>query len=228
MFAFLLSDKMDPFYQNISSFPTIIFTILLAVLVLYWLMAVLGLVDIEVLDFDLGELDLDAANNTSLNNVDALAGLMLKLGLNGVPVTIIVSFISLFGWLICYYLVHFGQPLIPDNWFSYVIGLGIALVSFFVAGFITALVIKPLRPLFKSAVQQSGKYLLGQVAIVRTSRVDEGFGEATLEDGGAGLILKVRADSGVQFKLGDRVVLFEYLSDSNAYRVISEDEFANA
>jgi len=53
MFAILLSERMDPFYQNISSFPTAIFTFLLAVVTLYWVVAVLGLVDIDVLDFDI-------------------------------------------------------------------------------------------------------------------------------------------------------------------------------
>ena len=48
MFAIFLSDKMDPFYQNISSFPTLIYTILLVVCAIYWLGAVLGFVDLDV------------------------------------------------------------------------------------------------------------------------------------------------------------------------------------
>ena len=46
-----------------------------------------------------------------------------------------------------------------------------------------------------------------------------------LEDGGAGLILKVRADEALGLKRGDRVVLLEYLEAQHAYRVITEDEF---
>jgi hypothetical protein len=46
-----------------------------------------------------------------------------------------------------------------------------------------------------------------------------------LEDGGAGLILRVRADEALGFKRGDRVVLLEYLAAEHAYRVITEEEF---
>ena len=37
------------------------------------------------------------------------------------------------------------------------------------------------------------KTVLGQVAVVRSSKVTESFGEAILEDGGAGLHLKIRS-----------------------------------
>ena len=62
--------------------------------------------------------------------------------------------------------------------------------------------------------------------MVRTSRVDNDFGEAVLEDGGAGLILKVRSTGDATFVKGDRVVLLEHLKNENVYRVVSEAEFA--
>ena len=90
---------------------------------------------------------------------------------------------------------------------------------------ITAQLIKPLRPLFKKAEQETLKKILGQTVIVRTSRVDKEFGEAILEDGGAGLILKVRSSGDETFKKGDVIVLLEYLEKNNTYRVISEQDF---
>lgn len=230
MFAILLSEGMNPFYQNIASFPTVIFTFFLVIAVFYWLVAVLGLVDMDILDFDIPDVDGELGVNpdSGLSNPDVLAGLMLKFGLNGVPVTIIVSFIALFGWIICYYTVHFLFPFIPSGFLTYLAGIPVFLFSFVVAVLITAQVIKPLRAFFKSTNQETTKYTLGQVAIVRTSRVDNDFGEAVLEDGGAGLILKVRTTGDETFKQGDRVVLFEYIQETNIYRVISEQEFAGS
>lgn len=225
MFAIFLTEGMNPFYQNIASFPTLIFTFFLAITVLYWLIAILGLVDMDILDFDL-DTDLDLNPESTATNPDVLAGLMLRFGLTGVPVTIIVSLISLLGWLLCYYLAHFLLPLVEPGVFRYLLGLPILLASLYIAVMITAVLIKPLRPLFLKAQQQTVKQLLGQVAIVRTSRVDSGFGEAVLEDGGAGLILKVRATDQQQFKKGDRVVLLEHLQQENVYRVVSEREFS--
>ncbi|MCP3667834.1 MAG: DUF1449 domain-containing protein [Gammaproteobacteria bacterium] len=228
MFALLLSEGMDPFYQNIASFPTAIFTFLLGVVTLYWLVAVLGVVDIDVLDFDIPDADggLGVNSDSGVSTPDALAGIMLKIGLHGVPVTIIVSFISLFGWLCCYYLAHFLLGHFPEGILRYLTGIPIFFGSLFVAVMITAVVIKPLRPLFKKAQQHTEKLVLGQSATVRTSKVDNDFGEATLDDGGAGLILKVRSSGDSVFKKGDKVVLLEYMKENNVYRVISEDEFS--
>ncbi len=224
MFAILLHESMDPFYQNIASFPTVVFTFLLAIVVLYWIVAVLGLVDIDVLDFDLPD-SAGANPDSGMSNANVLAGLMLKLGLHGVPVTIIVSLIALTGWLLSYFIVHFTFGFIPDGVLEFIAGIPVLFVSLYVSAMLTALLIKPMRPLFKKASQETIKNILGQTAIVRTSRVDQSFGEARLEDGGAGLILKVRSGEGATFKAGDRVVLLEYLVEQNAYRVVSEEDF---
>ncbi|WNO09136.1 DUF1449 domain-containing protein [Teredinibacter sp. KSP-S5-2] len=225
MFAIFFMEDMDPFYQNISSFPTVIFTFFLAITVLYWLIAVLGFIDIDILDFDLPEADGLEIEGEGFSNPDVLAGLMLRFGLQGVPVTVIISFISLLGWIFSYYIVHFLLGFVPEGALRFLAGIPVLLFSLYVAVMITAVLIKPLRPLFKKAQQQTVKHVLGQTAIVRTSKVDSEFGEATLEDGGAGLILKVRTTGGEEFVKGDRVVLLEHLKDKNTFRVISEKEF---
>ncbi|MGI9263397.1 MAG: DUF1449 domain-containing protein [Gammaproteobacteria bacterium] len=227
MFAFLLNEGMDPFYQNISSFPTLIYTILLVVCVFYWAGAVLGLVDIDVLDFDFDSLDTsgDIGQDSPHSTPEALAGLMLRYGLVGVPVTISISLMVLIGWLLCYYIVHFLFPFVPGSFLKFVAGIPVFLVTLYVAARITGVLIRPLRPLFRKATQETIKQVLGQTAIVRTSRVDNEFGEATLEDGGAGLILKVRTTGEDRFEKGDKVVIYEKLSEQNIYRVISEQEF---
>jgi len=71
----------------------------------------------------------------------------------------------------------------------------------------------------------NSRSVIGQTAIVRSGRVTLEHGEAILQDGGAGLILRVRADEALAFKRGDRVVLLEYLEAQHAYRVITEAEF---
>ncbi len=220
MFAVLFHQGMNPFYQNIGSFPTVFFTFFLGLACLFWLVAVLGLIDIDILDVE-PEPD---ANHSS---PDALAALLLKFGLQGVPVTVVISLIALFGWLISYYLVHFIGPLLPGTLINFIASLAILLGALWSAIFITALVIKPIRPFFKQVSQNTEKRTLGQVAVVRSSVVDERSGEAVLDDGGAGLILQVLPYHDASFTRGDRVVLLQYVQKSNLYKVISEQEFLN-
>ena len=220
MFAVLLSEGMKPFYQIVASFPTIFFTILLIVVVIYWLFTILGVFDISLLDFDV-----DISVEGDISSANALTGLMMRFGLHGVPVTIIISLVVLFGWLICYYLVYFFSLLFSSGLLRLLLGLPALVGALYIAVMLTALVIKPLRPFFHKTQPETIKRVLGQVAIVRSSVVNGQFGEVTLADGGAGLILKARAMGNTEFHRGDRVVLLEYLPELYVYRVISEQEF---
>lgn len=228
MFAILLSKEMDPFYENASSFPTAFFTFFLVLSLLFWLISVLGLIDIGVLDLpdlDASGADAGSHSHSSASLPDAVAGVILKLGLNGVPLTVVVTLISIIGWVISYFIVYFFFEYIADGLLRYLVGIPVLLGSLYIAARITAVCIRPLRKLFVSMQQHTDKIILGQVAVVRTSRVDNQFGEALYEDGGAGLILKVRTTGDESFKKGDKVVLFEYRAQENIYRVISEKEF---
>ena len=175
---------------------------------LYWLCAVLGVVDIDILDVDVPDGDFGAAANAT-SNLNGLAGLLLKLGLNAVPLTIIISLVALIGWALCYFVVHFLFRFVADGLFRYLFGLPVFIGTLYAAIMTTAALIRPLRPLFNSTTQHTVKLVLGQTAIVRTSRVDENFGEVNLADGGAGLILKVRAETGQTLTKGERVVLLD-------------------
>ena len=218
---------MNEFLLTIVSFPTVIFTIFLGVVALYWLSAAFGLVDLEVLDVDLPDMDghLSANAHGEQGFAETFAGLLLKLGLNGVPVTIVITFLTIFGWLISYYLSYFFLALFGYGWVRYLVGLPIIFAALYGAVLITAQVIKPLRHFFAKIDQHTEKKILGQVAIVRSSKVDATTGEANFDDGGAGLIVKVRAFGDKGFVRGDRVVLLEYIAEQHVYRVVSEGEF---
>lgn len=210
---------MDTFLQIILTFPTIFFTFFLVLSAVYWLLTVLGFVGIEALD-----MDLDGDSVASLN---VFSSLLFRLGLNGVPLTIVISLIALLGWVFCFLIVYFVYPWIRVPWLQLVTGIPVVVGVLYVSAIITAVIIKPLRPIFLASNQQVQKQILGQVAVVRTGEANRSFGEAYLEDGGAGLIIKVRAYKDEVFKRGDRVVLLEYVAGENLYRVVSEADFNN-
>lgn len=235
MFVFLFSDRLNGFYVNVAAFPTVIFSVMLVVCVLFWLVAMLGFVDIDALDIDLpdgfdvpGADDLLHATHSAHHEIlhaDGLAGLLLRFGLNGVPLTIVITLVTLFGWLISYYSSYALSGVLPFAWLRFLIGIPVFVASLIGGMMITSVLVKPIRPFFKKTEQVTRKQVLGQVAIIKTSKVTETFGEAEFQDGGAGLILKVRTSEPNDFKKGDKVVLLEYLAGDNTYRIISETEF---
>lgn len=223
MFAVLLHESMNPFHQTVTSFPTVIYTVLLIVCLLYWIVAVLGWVDIEILDLDMdGDIDI----NDSAEAQAGIAGILLKLGLNGVPLTIVISIIALIGWVLCYYIILFGSKLVPDLWaFQFAFKLGTFIAVTFITVFITAQIIKPIRAMFKKLDTHETKHIIGQVVIIRSSIANNDRGEAFMNDGGAGLLLNVRTTGSDEFRKGEEVVIIDHNSKTNLYRVVDKSEF---
>ena len=222
MFSILIQKSMDPFYQTITSFPTIVYTALLLFCLLYWIVAVLGMVEVDFLDLDIdGDIDI----KEGIDAQHALAGLLLKLGLHGVPLTIILTILSIVAWLLCYYASLFSSKLLPGGIVQFAAGIPILLVATYLAAIITGQIIKPIRTLFSKLDVDETKHIIGQSAIVRSGIVDKDRGEATMSDGGAGLLLNIRATGDELFHKGDEVVIIEKIGDQNTYRVIAKSEF---
>ena len=222
MFAMLLHENMDPFYQTISSFPTVIFTGLLLFCILYWLIAVLGFIDLDFLDLDL---DGDVNPSEGIDSQNALAGLVIKLGLHGVPFIVSLTILSLVAWLMSFYSTFFLFKVVPDGLIQYLVGIPILVAIFFAAAMITAVAIRPFRTLFARLDPDETKHIVGQIVVVRSAVVTNERGQGLMADGGADLVLDIRATSGTEFSKGDEVVIIEQLAASNTYRVISKTEF---
>jgi len=217
---------MNPFHQTVTSFPTVIFTVLLIVCALYWVVAVLGLVDLDIIDIDMDG-DIDASDSTSVQ--EGIAGLLHRLGLSGVPFTIILSFISVFGWLFCYYATYYGAKILPNLMVIKLVGATVTLlVATYLSILVTAQAIKPLRKFFNKLEYDETKHILGQVVVVRSSLVNRDRGEAEMNDGGAGILLNIRSTGDDEFRKGDEVVVVEHLEEKNLYRVVAKSEFGTS
>lgn len=210
---------MELFLQTALSFPTAIYSFLLCVAVIYWLVVAAGLLEVDLLDVEADSV-MEGSGQT-----EGLAGLLYKLKLDGVPVTLVLTLLFFFAWFACYFIELWLLRHLPLGILRYPLGLVVIAGAFVLAAPLCAAICRPLRPLFHKVEAISSKSVLGQVAVVRSGRVTASHGEAVLEDGGAGLILRVRADEALGFKRGDRVVLLEYLAAEHAYRVITEEEF---
>lgn len=204
---------MDRFVEISLSYPVIIFSFVLCVAVIYWVVAIFGIADVES-----HNVDADGA-------FDGLGGLLMKAGLDGVPLTIAFTLVSLFAWLTIYLIdIYLLGPISP-GYGLVLAGIGSSVVAAISGVFLAGFLLKPLRPLFKKIGAPTAKSVIGHIATVRSGSVTEAGGVAILEDGGASMILNIRTMNGAIFERGDRVALLEYQPESNCYIVISEDEF---
>ena len=210
---------MTEFLHTALTFPTLPYSILLAFCVVYWLLAATGLVDIDAID---GLLSGDGGGDS--HHATDSAGLLARLGLGGVPIMILLTVLTFFGWMCTYFvhlmlLQHLPAPL-------RMLGGIATLVGALVPGvFITSLLLRPVRKLIVKLRPPVPPSLLGRVGTVISPEVDGKHGRAEFADGGAGLILQVRVAAPGRFVRGDRVVLLEHDATANTYLVISESQF---
>ena len=205
------------FITKISLYPTIIFTGLVMFVTLYWLVSLLGMADMDSVDLSESGGDADVS---TLSSTGFFTGLMLKFGLYGVPLIIILSLISLIGWLLSYLYTSFLHQYFDSGVLYYLFGTGALIFVLVVSMWLTGIIISPIRKNIAKIPKRNASSNIGKIAVVRTLSVTDKHGEAELNDGGAGLILKIRSDiNNDLLRQGDRVTLIEYLEEANAYRV---------
>ena len=204
---------MTDFLNNAFAFPTLFYTGLLILTVVYWLASNLGLADIDIGD----GIEFEGPD------IAETSGWLSKIKLDGIPLTISISLVIFFSWIICFITVHYYQDKISSGLVEAFVGIWIIILAPFISAPIVGTLLTPLKPFFKklreSAEGRNADSLIGHLAIVRTNKVTMAFGDAEIDDEGANLILKIRAEEPNDFKRGDRVIITEYLEDENTYRV---------
>jgi hypothetical protein len=240
------------------SFPSVVYTVLLGVVLVYWAFVMVGAIDlgeggIDGLDIgghvggdvggdfggdvgDVGDLAgtakgaLEGAAKGALeahfsgdspdldgHEAGIVAALMSALRLRQVPATLVLSVLVTFSWLASVVAMQFTTRAGLGS--SSLLGVGVLLLSPLAAMPLTALLVRPLAGVFAHRHAPSRADLIGKTCIVRTGKVTEAFGEGTLEDGGAGLVVSVRIDGGRALRRGDHALIVEWDVGREAFLV---------
>jgi len=189
---------MGEFVDAALSFPAVIFSVLLAVVVVYWLLVLLGTLDIEVGDIDLGG----------------------DIGLGGVPVTITVSVLTVVSWFVSIVGGLVIVALDLGTVVSVVIGLGVLLVALIVGLFVARLAAVPLRKVYAEGHEASRNDFVGRECVIRTGRVTGDFGQAEVTAlDGSSAIIQVRQTGEHALTNGNRALIFDYDIDGEYFWV---------
>ncbi len=191
------------------------FTILLGLVLVYWVGVILGALDLELFDFDLdlgGDADVDA-------DVGGVGGggmaLLQFFHVGTVPLSILLSFFILSLWIISvvanYYLGN-GSVLVV---------LLLLVPNLIASLFVTKLFTLPICALFRKLETESHELevVVGKICTVKTSRVDPRTGQAEVETSGAPLLLSVRTRDGEVLERGDEAIILEHDKENSVYMV---------
>ncbi|MBE2286692.1 MAG: DUF1449 family protein [Prosthecobacter sp.] len=177
----------------------VLLTLLLALVVCYWLLVILGALDFEA-DLPDADLDLDsdghhAHHGMSTGGVWITAGRLF--GFSQVPIVVWLSFLFLFMWFLSLVLNEKWNP--SHSILQTFILLLPNLVGSLV---ITKLVTIPVARLFKAMADSDteAEVVIGRTGTVCSIEADETYGQLEITANGAPLLINVRTQGGTLVK----------------------------
>ncbi len=139
---------MNELIQISFSPVNVMYTFLLVLVVLYWLMIIIGAMDFGSFDIDLdlevdADLDIDVDTDISPSGVGGLAGVLQFFNFGKLPFMVIMSFVILSWWI--------GSVL--GNYYfgngSFLFMMALIIPNFLVGLFLAKIITKPLIPVFQ-------------------------------------------------------------------------------
>lgn len=199
---------MAGFLDTALGFPVVPLSLLLVVIVIYWIVAIAGGVDSD---------DLDAGGFA-----DFLSGI----GLGGIPVVVSVSLVTVVAW----FVALIGTYAIADLPGVLVALLGlVVLAGSLAAGWaVTRVLVKPLRRALPEVPGASRWDFVGRPCVIRTGRVGPDFGQAevTAADGSSAIVqVRQAADAADADRLGagSAALIFDYDEAGEFFWVMPAD-----
>lgn len=210
---------MAEFTTAALSFPTAIYTALLGVVLVYWVLAIVGLVDFEHSGFDL---DVHPQADADPAELGTVASYVVTFGLDGVPFSVAVSLIVLYGWVASCLAGMWLQPLVPAGVLDWLGGTAVFGAASALAIVLSARTIRPLRKLFVTHAAISNAALVGQLCRVVTGSVDQRVGRAEVAQRGASINIRVWAKEPNALTKGSSARIVDYDAERARYLIVPE------
>ncbi len=179
------------------------YTLLLLLVVFYWITVMLGVLDVDALDLDMVDAEGGVEHAAAGGGHE---GLLEYFNLRKVPLSIVVSLFALSLWLLGVLANHYLH-----NTASRLLGLVIFVPNVILSAHVAKVVTRPLVPLFRSmhADSAESRDLVGTRVIVTSSRADGTFGQAEVASDGVPITLSVRTEGEVLPKGTEAVIVYE-------------------
>ena len=202
---------MNDLFNAAIAPPNIIPTAMLIFVLVYWIVVIIGAIDVDSIDMDV-ETDTDVDGEISVSWLNQVLSFF---NLGRVPFMVFMTFLIVPLWAISvmtnYYLGNESFVL------SSLLFIPIFIVSAFIAKFAT----QPFIKLFDHLENNfdRGEKQIGKICTLITTASDFKAGQAKIITRGAPLLLNVITDEGVSMFSGDTAIVLEYQQDKNVYLI---------
>lgn len=238
---------MPELVEPALQYPTVLFSLLLGVVLIYWLFVLFGALDLDVLDFGggfegagdaaveglgeglaegIGEGLAEAADgiggdtDADVDLGDAHGGGVLAGVIGWGDISSVPLTVSASVIVLLSWLTSFvAVELVGPAATGLVWGSALVVGAGFVSLLVTTRVLRPFRGLFRTELAVGKDSLLGRTCEVTTLRVDERYGQAEVRDGGAGLLIQIRSSNASELERGSQALIFQYDARNDVFLV---------
>lgn len=208
---------MEEILAKLTVFPTWIFSILMVAAVLYWLLVILGALDINLIPGGDGHGDHAGDHDPSAGHNPNVALEFLNVG--KVPITVILSTIVFAGWTVTFFGTTLARSLLPA-WSHTLVGLVVLPIALIIGVLAAGWCLRPLAKLFSMQGESSARDLIGRMVLVTSTTVDERFGTARHDaPTGEDMILNVVCSPEHHLGKGEQAVVMEYDRERGLYTI---------
>ena len=221
---------MNELLQAALSPVNLLYTLLLVLVLLYWLTVIIGALDMNALDIDFDmdvdadmDIDVDVDSDIDVNGGAAawLAGALQFFNFGKMPMMVILSFTILFTWMINILMNHYiGQGSIP-------FAIALMMPNLLISLLLTKLFTTPLVPLFKQInTPEKNVDYIGMTCTLLVSATETKKGQAEIfHNSSAHLVyVKVSKNDRETIRKGEKAVIVDKATDEDVYFIrISED-----
>lgn len=211
---------MREFISVVFGFPTLVYSVLLAVVLVYWLLAIVGLVDFGESGIDL---EIGQHADAHVDDLSTIAGYVVAFGLSGVPFSIVVTLLVVIGWTLSTLAGIWVLAWVPTLPLQIAAGLVVLALCFALSIVIAARIVRPLRGAFVTQYGPRNADLVGQTCTITTGVVDERQGHAQVAQRGAALLIQVWAPAPNTLRRGSPALIVEYDAAARRYLVQAMD-----
>lgn len=205
---------MENLRQLALSFPVVVFSVLLGLAALYWLLVALRLVPIESFEHD------------SLKG-DHLASTLVALGFAGVPASFALSVLLVLAGAVTLLVELVVLRWLALGLFRIPVGVAVLWGAFALVSPLAATLCRTLHRWFHRHAPRQRRCLLGEKVAVREEADTDGWATAVLVDD-PDWVVRLHGKPGNLPQAGEQRVLVKYLDREDAYRSVVEDDYREA
>ena len=213
-----MKETLEVAFSTINIIPTV----LLILILLYWLTVIIGVFNVDSFDIDADadiDADVDVDTDVDVSAGDSILWLNSALSffnLGKVPFMLILSFFVLSMWVVSMLM----NSALNNN--SILLSLVYLIPNMFVSAFVTKFVTSPFVKLFAKAESDidSNVRLTGKICSVTLNATHNQIGQAEIKIEGSSFIINVMStEPRYTLNKGDRCLVIDYIQDKKIYLI---------